>query len=304
MRKLSEKILCLSTMIFFLLLRGVVPADASGALGTGSVVFDPSNFAENLASALNTAATVENQVSQLYYTYKDLKSMPSSAWHSACGLLSNLSMIAAQLPGLSMTAQQLDTQFQTQNPGYSPSQNYQARQAAITSNFNTQLNNDLSQVNVAASGLSAGTCQLQYLNGMNTRGFGGKLQAIQTGTQVGILEVSTLQQMQSLQLQEAQEQRAYMAQRVASESTIQSSGKCFVKSGSFGVGHKDGSVSPPPSGCGPNGGACVQTTDPFGNTVYRPAAPETACAGTIGGYPGGSSGNGSSGVTAPASGVP
>ena len=255
----------------------VSQASASGALGTGSVVFDPTNLVQNTASALNTASMVENEISQLYYLYKDMKNMPPSAWATSCGLLSNISMIAGQLPMLSATAQQVQSTFQSTNPGYTPSQSYAAQQAALTSNFNIQLNNDLAQFDTASSGLAAGACQLQFLNGMNTNGFAGKLQAIQTGTQVAILEVSTLQQMQSLELQQAQEQRAYMAQRVQTQATISASGNCFVKSGSYGVGHKDGSVTPPPSGCGPNGGGCQQTTDAFGNTVYRPATPDPTC---------------------------
>ena len=272
-----KKSLILLGLVCCLFARNVTPVHASGALGTGSVVFDPSNFVQNTASALNTAATVENQLSQLYYLYKDMKSMPPSAWATSCGLLSNISMVAGQLPMLSATAQQMSSSFSSTNPGYTPGQNYSAQQSQLTSNFNTQLSSDLSQVNVAASGLSAGACQLQYLNGTNTKGFAGKLQAIQTGTQVGILEVGTLQQMQALQLQQAQEQRAYMARKVQSRASIQAAGQCFTQSGSYGVGHLDGSVTPPPSGCGPNGGACQQTTDAFGNTVYKPATPNPTC---------------------------
>ncbi len=272
-------------LVYCLVFRGVVPVFASGALGTGSVVFDPTNLVQNTASALNTAATVENQLSQLYYLYKDMKSMPPSAWATSCGLLSNISMIASQLPMLSATAQQVSANFQSTNPGYTPSQNYASQQGALTSNFNTQLSNDLAQVNTATSGMAAGACQLQYLNGTNTKGFAGKLQAIQTGTQVGILEVGTLQQMQALQLQQAQEQRAYMAQKVQSRASVQAAGQCFAQSGSYGVGHLDGSVTPPPSGCGPNGGACQQTTDAFGNTVYRQATPDPACSSPPGSAP-------------------
>lgn len=277
MRTSFKKTLLLFCALSCFLARSSDLVFASGAIGSGSIVFDPSNFVQNTASALNTAATVENQISQLYYLYKDLKSMPPSAWASACGLLSNISQVAGQLPMLSQTATQVSANFQSTNPGYTPGQNYSAQQSQLTSNFNTQLSNDLSQVNVAASGLSAGACQLQYLNGTNTKGFAGKLQAIQTGTQVGILEVGTLQQMQSLQLQQAQEQRAYMAQRVQSRASVQAAGQCFAQSGSYGIGHPDGSVTPPPSGCGANGGSCQQTTDAFGNTVYRQASPDPTC---------------------------
>lgn len=276
-----KKTLFFLGLVYCLVFRSVVPVLASGALGTGSVVFDPSNLVANMASSLNTAATVENQLSQLYYLYKDLKSMPPSAWATSCGLLSNISMVAGQLPMLSATAQQMSSSFQSTNPGYTPGQNYSAQQSQLTGNFNTQLSNDLSQVNVASSGLSAGACELQYLNGTNTKGFAGKLQAIQTGTQVGILEVGTLQQMQALQLQQAQEQRAYMAQKVQSRASVQAAGQCFAQSGSYGVGHLDGSVTPPPSGCGPNGGACQQTTDAFGNTVYRQAIPNPICSSPV-----------------------
>ena len=277
MRTSFKKTLLLFCALSCFLARSADPVFASGAIGSGSIVFDPSNLVANMASSLNTAATVENQLSQLYYLYKDMKSMPPSAWATSCGLLSNISQVAGQLPMLSQTATQVSANFQSTNPGYTPGQNYSAQQSQLTSNFNTQLSNDLSQVNVAASGLSAGACQLQYLNGTNTKGFAGKLQAIQTGTQVGILEVGTLQQMQSLQLQQAQEQRAYMAQRVQSRASVQAAGHCFTQSGSYGIGHPDGSVTPPPAGCGANGGACQQTTDAFGNTVYRQASPDPTC---------------------------
>ena len=277
MRTSFEKAFLLFGVVFCLLARSAGPAHASGALGTGSMVFDPTNFTANLATDLNSAMQVENEISQLYYLYKDLKSMPPSAWATSCGLLSNISMIASQLPMLSATAQQVSSNFSSTNPGYTPSQNYAAQQGALTSNFNTQLANDLAQVNTATSGMATGACQLQALSNMNTKGFSGKLAAIQTGTSVALLEVGTLQQMQSLQLQQAQEQRAYMAQRVQSQASIESAGNCFVQSGSYGVGHMNGTVSPPPSGCGPNGGGCQQTTDAFGNTVYRPTKPDPTC---------------------------
>nr|EES53900.1 MAG: probable conjugal transfer (TrbJ) [Leptospirillum ferrodiazotrophum] len=277
MKNPLKKALFLFGVVLCLLGRISTPAFASGALGTGSVVFDPANFTNTLATDLNTAMQVENEISQLYYLYKDLKSMPPSAWATSCGLLSNISMIASQLPALSATAQQVSANFSSTNPGYTPSQNYSAQQGALTSNFNTQLNNDLAQVNTATSGMATGACQLQALSGMNTKGFSGKLQAIQTGTSVAILEVGTLQQMQSLQLQQAQEQRAYMAQRVQSRASVEAAGNCFSQSGSYGVGHVDGTVSAPPSGCGPNGGGCQQTTDAFGNTVYRPTKPDPTC---------------------------
>ena len=289
MKKFLQRTSVVFGLVLCLLLRTDGPVRASGALGTGSVVFDPTNLVQNMASALNTASMVENEISQLYYLYKDLKSMPPSAWATSCGLLSNISMIASQLPMLSATAQQVSANFQSTNPGYTPSQNYASQQGALTSNFNTQLSNDLAQVSTATSGMATGACQLQALSGMNTKGFGGKLAAIQTGTSVAILEVGTLQQMQSLQLQQAQEQRAYMAQRVQSKASIEAAGNCFSQSGSYGVGHIDGSVTPPPAGCGPNGGGCLKTTDAFGNTVYRPAKPDPTCTPPPSSEPGGAS---------------
>ena len=263
-----------------LLLSGGVPeVSASGMMGTGSVVFDPTNLVQNMSTALNTASVIANQASQLYYMYRNMKSMPSSAWSSTCGIMSQMSMIAGQLPQFGATAQMLSTQFAAQNPGYTPTTNYNAQYGQLTNNFNSQLNTDLSQVSLASSALSAGSCQLQYLNGMNTQGFMGRMQALQTATQVGVLETSTLQQMQSLQMQQAQEQRLYMAHQVQTKAAVNAAGNCFAESGTYGVGHANGTVTPPPAGCGANGTPCQQTTNAFGDTVYVPATPPPACAG-------------------------
>lgn len=274
-------------------LSGSSPAFGSGAIGSGSLVYDPSNWLENATTAANSASMIANQLQMIYYTAKDMQSMPASTWTSASGLMMQLGNIAGMVSTLGYSAQMLSTQFQANYPGYTPSQNYSGQYAQTTQSFSQQLGSDLSEFGMQAAALSSSAAQLQYLNSLNTQGISGKLQALQVGTSVATLEASTLQQMETLQMQQAQEQRLYMAHKVQSKAAQEAAGQCFTQSGFYGVGNPDGSVSPPPEGCN---GPCVATHDAFGDQVYTSGARNPACSGVA---PPVNPGNTSSGTTRP-----
>ena len=98
-------------------------APAHALFGTGRIVFDPSNYAENVLTAARTLEQINNQIKQLQNQAlslineaRNLASLDFSALAELRATLDATNQLIRQAQGLAFTVQQMETQFQQLYP--------------------------------------------------------------------------------------------------------------------------------------------------------------------------------------------
>ena len=106
------------------------PLPARAQFGGGTIVFDPSVYARQLAQLQQETAAVQNLASQLQYMIKNTTGGGAGVWQSNQNLLANLGGLISEQEGLSYTFQGLSQQFQQLYPGYPSDQHSGSAESA------------------------------------------------------------------------------------------------------------------------------------------------------------------------------
>lgn len=163
------------------------------------------------------AEEVSNQLRQIDYMARNLQSLPQNMWSQTYGDLNQLTNIVSQANGLSYAMQNVDSEFQSKYPSYSPSENYDQQ---------------FQQWNQTTSNSIAGALQAQGLNAQNfatqqaalqqieaaSQSATGRMQVLQAGNQIASMEVTQLQQLQQIQSADSDAQLAWIKQKETEKS--------------------------------------------------------------------------------------
>jgi type IV secretion system protein TrbJ len=172
-----------------------VPARAQ--FGGGTIVFDPSVYARQLAQLQQETAAVQNLASQLQYMIKNTTGGGAGVWQSNQNLLANLGGLISEQEGLSYTFQGLSQQFQ---------------QAMTTTTLNT-LNGALASAQTQAQNFQAEQATLQQLETKNQTAI-GNLQAIQVSNELALAQVQQIQMLRQLVMAQMNSQNVAAANQV------------------------------------------------------------------------------------------
>lgn len=159
----------------------------------GGIVYDPSNYAQNVLTAARTLEQINNQIRQLQNQAtslineaRNLASLPTSVLAPLQQQIRQTQALIAQAQGMATSVQQLQTQFESQYKNL----NLTGSQAAMVQGAETRWQNsvaafeDALKVQAGAVGNIEGTRQSIETLLMASQSATGALQAAQAGNQL------------------------------------------------------------------------------------------------------------------------
>lgn len=169
----------------------LVPAPAYAQFG--GIVYDPSNYAQNVLTAARTLEQINNQIRQLQNQAaslineaRNLASLPTSVLAPLQQQIRQTQQLIAQAQGMATSVQQLQTQFESQYKNL----NLTGSQAAMVQGAETRWQNsvaafeDALKVQAGAVGNIEGTRQSIETLLTASQSATGALQAAQAGNQL------------------------------------------------------------------------------------------------------------------------
>lgn len=190
-------------------------------------------YAEAVNTQLNTAQQLATQIQQYQNMVTQGLSLPNSMFGSIAADLQSVANIYTKSQALGRQIQNMDSQFNTQFPGFESYLNQAANSAAVPARDRYQKWSEQGRDNVKAAmeaaNLNTGTFESEdaQLARMVSRSqsAAGRMQAIQAGNEIASQNVQQLQKLRDLVATQINMQGNYMAQqgdrRAASEAAEQ-----------------------------------------------------------------------------------
>jgi P-type conjugative transfer protein TrbJ len=189
-------------------------AGGGGLGGVGGATLPEQIVQESTAvsSLGRQAQEVANQLQQIQYEVQNLKNLPQNLWTSEYGDLTELTNIVSQADGLSYAMQNVNAEFQSQYPSYTPSENYNQQYQQWSQNTSNSIAAALQAQNLDASDFATQQAALQQIESAS-QSAAGRMQVLQAGNQIAAMTVTQLQQLQQLQSSNSDAQLAYIKQQ-------------------------------------------------------------------------------------------
>jgi P-type conjugative transfer protein TrbJ len=187
------------------------------------IVFDPSNYAKNTLTELNTLQTtinqatqIANELKQLAYEVRNSQTNSNGVWGTIQQDLSALTQIAKVGQSISYADQHLSSEFVQMYPGYSAPSNYTVAYKQWAQNTLGGIQGALQVAGLQSADLQTEGQTLAQLQDLSD-GAVGHMQAIQVGNMIAVQEVQQLQKLRQLQMAQLQGQFGYLATQQQSD---------------------------------------------------------------------------------------
>ena len=214
----------------------VSPPPARALFGVGDIVFDPSNFGQNVLTAMralqsnvNEAQQIAYQLQQLEMEVKNLATFPQGVWGNIQADLDQLKQLAQSADAISYAMQNLSTQFQQLYPGYQAPTNYQQEYQTWTNNSLEGIEKALEAANRQSRIFEEENTRMGQIKSMSDSAV-GQMQALQTGNMLAAQVVEQLQKLRQLQMAEMQAQNLYMAAQIQDKAAEKAAVKQWLDS--------------------------------------------------------------------------
>ncbi|HYQ91975.1 MAG TPA: P-type conjugative transfer protein TrbJ [Candidatus Competibacteraceae bacterium] len=214
----------------------VLPPPASALFGAGDIVYDPTNYAQNVLTAaralqsnLNEAAQIANQLKQIEMEVRNLVNWPTEVWNEVKADMEMLRQLANSSGDISTALSTLSAQFNRLYPGYQAPADYQQEYQTWTSNSLTGIKTALETVNRQNKAIEEEEANTQRLTNMSASAV-GQLQVLQSGNLLAAQLVQQLQNLRELQMAEMQAQNAYMAAQIQDQASEKAAIKKWLDS--------------------------------------------------------------------------
>lgn len=207
------------------LLLSPTAAFAGGGDIGGSTLVEQIAQEATAANQLSTEAnTLQNEIQQVQYAAQNLQQLPQNMSQNVFNDLSNLTQLVANANALSYASQNVDGQFQSMYPQYSPNNNYQQLYQQWNEQTSNSIETALQNQGLQSNDFATEQSSLQQLNGLSQSSTGA-LQALQAGNQISVMEVDQLQKLRQMQMADFDAQMSYMqeqeSRQQASDQAIQ-----------------------------------------------------------------------------------
>ena len=212
-------------------------------VGGGDIVFDPSNYSQNVLTAvralqsnLNEARQIANQLQQIEIEVKNMVSFPVETWQTVQADLDQLKQLAQALPDIGTAMQTLSTNFNQIYPGYQAPTNYEQQYQEWT---DTSLNRIQAALKVAQQQyqqFEQESTRRQSLTDLSSAAV-GQMQVLQAGNMIALQLVNQLQELRQLQTVEMQAQNAYMATQIQNNAAEKAAVKDWLERNKHFVPH-------------------------------------------------------------------
>lgn len=212
----------------FLILSALIGSAYAGA-GGGMIVFDPSNFAKNTITAMQTTQMVtqeiesyQTQLEQYQIEMNNIKNFPNFTWDNVSQTLANLSSAIQTGQALGYTMQNMDAAFQQVYPGYQPPQNYQQDYQNWSNTTLDTIRGGLDSISLQAQDFQNEESTINTLRGLagNPQ---GQLQAVQVANMLSGDMLNQMQELRQLEMTQINSQNTYMAYQVQKDQADQAS---------------------------------------------------------------------------------
>ena len=184
-------------------------SSAVSALGGSNIVFDPSNYSENVMTAaralksnLNEAMTIANQAQQLANEARNLVTFPVTYWTRLQAQYEQLRMLAEGNASIGQFLQRVDSQFNSIYPNYQAVQNYGKAFEAWTGNALKTAESVMKTANSQRTLVESTTSRTQDIVASSAAGV-GMTQQIQSQVAISAQMVGQLEQLRLLQSEQA-----------------------------------------------------------------------------------------------------
>lgn len=212
---------------------------ASTNMVYGMVVFDPSVFAQTLATANNTLSQLNQLKNQLDVMRQQKKILDRQMlsldgnqyqWSDAQHLINQLANTIQQNNALAYSASNADSQFKQLYPGYQAPDDYGDQYKRITNTTLTTLNNVLRSLGTNANDFQNENKRMAFLQ-QQEQSADNQLKAIQAASQIASEQVSQTQLLRQTIIAQTNAQNAYYASQVQTEASSRAELEKIIKNG-------------------------------------------------------------------------
>lgn len=213
----------------FLLCVLVVHRAFAGGGGGGMIVYDPTNWIQNVSTAANTAQGVEKQVEalqtqaqQYQVELNNARTTKQYVWSDISNILANLSNTIQTGNAVAYSMADVDQKFQQAYPGYSPSQNYAQEYQQWSSTSMDTIRGVLDSTSMSFQNFQTQEQTVNTLRGLANNPT-GQMQSIEAGTMIAGQTANELLTLQQLVMAQTNSQTAYQAYKVQTDQATQGS---------------------------------------------------------------------------------
>ena len=235
----------------------LIAAVCAGALGIGAaatptaamIVFDPSNYAQNVLTAARALAQINNQIQQLQNQMqmlanqgRNLSSLPTSTLSQLQSDLTHTQQLLGQAQHIAFNVGQIDQAFQTQYGSASLSTSDQALVARAQARWQTSIGSFQDALRVQAGvvgNLDGAHTQVTTLV-TSSQGAVGALQAAQAGNQLLALIIKQLADLTAVVAAQSRAQTLDAADHASARGDAQVRFQQFTTNG---AGYQPASVA-------------------------------------------------------------
>lgn len=230
-----------SRVIITTMLSFVIAVNGSRRLGAFDIVFDPTNYSQNLLTAAraleqinNQVRSLENQAQSLLNQAKHLASLPTSVAGQLTSTISQMNSLIAQAKGISFDVQKTQQDFAQLYPrqyGAAASSDRMVQDATARWNNSYEgLKQALTVQSAVVSNLDQDGQTLRTLM-TNSSAAVGSLQAQQSGNELLALQIKQALQTQALLATQARADTLRAAEQQASSAAAQERFNRFIGDG-------------------------------------------------------------------------
>lgn len=203
----------------------LITANTSEAFfGVGDVVFDPSNFGQNVLTATRMATSLANEAEQIQNQldqYQDMlthgERITHPQWSEIKGLLNQLSHITAQGDALAYSMPDLDGMFKAAFPGYKAPTDWGSEYEAWTKNGLDTLKGVLKGLGIQHQEMASEQDRLQAIQSLSD-GAVGRMQAIQAANMIASEQTQQMAKLRQIIMMQTNAQSVYYAHQINTDA--------------------------------------------------------------------------------------
>ena len=192
----------------------------AGGGGGGMIVFDPTNYAKNIESAISEAESAKNSLDQLTLAKRNFERFSDFQWNSAAQDLQSLAGAIRTGNAIAYNMSNINNEFQQRFPGYKPTQNYSHDYQSWSSTAMDTIRGTLNSVGLQAQQFSDEASTIETLKSMANNAT-SQTKAVQVGSMISAETVNSLQKLRQIQMSQMNAQNAYMAYQVQKDQARQ-----------------------------------------------------------------------------------
>jgi type IV secretion system protein TrbJ len=194
----------------------------SQSLAVLPIVYDPYDVLQNTITAKNSVQALLNQAKQLQFEVENLKRLPPGQFENTNAILNQLTAITSKGKSLSYGNNQVDEAFIHTFPGPSISTDYPHDFSNWSRVTYDTLKNSMLALSLQGKLFDS---EDQAMNALQTasENVQGNVSAQQTTHRIALQEISQLQKLRQLMLNQASTQNTFMAYQLQKEQSQQAS---------------------------------------------------------------------------------